>query len=131
MTTPRHDAPDNRPSQRRDSQLDRQPEATPEATLDLRIAAERRLLSALCQNSLEEPARHMIVEHLQNRTFAAPENEIVFLVWTKLRAIQTEPTREAITASVTRLGFPDLDFDSLFRVIPPTADEVPPLLRQV
>ena len=96
----------------------------------LRIIAERRLLSALCQNSLEEGARETVVDRLRTCEFSAPEHEIVFLAWVQIRALHANPTRETIAAQVTRLGFPDVDFDSLFSAAPPTADEIAALLRE-
>jgi hypothetical protein len=122
---------------------------------DKAIRAERRLLAALCQGFLphetREQIRQRLAQHLAQHGFQLPEDEIIFRAATELlsgafsdnssatspRSLpdyfspESERMREALTAKVTRMGFPDTDIDQLFRSEATREEEIPGLFKEL
>jgi hypothetical protein len=76
-----------------------------------RIEVERLLLAALCQGTLDDESREELLRRLEKHAFATPDHEIVFRALRKLPALNPERMREALAATVTRMGFPDVDMN--------------------
>ena len=94
---------------------------------DKRIGAERRLLAAVCQNTLDAGARFAVMQRLAECALADPEHEVIFRALTKMPAGDSERTRIDLGVRVTRLGFPDFDLDPFFSITPAGASEIPAL----
>jgi hypothetical protein len=95
------------------------------------IEAERKLLSALCQPSLEPHARAGILRHLENHAFAEFDHQIIYRALAVMPASELADVRAALARAVTRLGFPDLEMDWLFSGGALTPAEVDTLLFQL
>jgi len=96
-----------------------------------RIAAERQLLAALCQGSLDEERREELLRRLDKHTFATPDHEVVFRALRKLPTIKPERVRETLAATVTRMGFPDADLNIYFERHAPVEENLADLLREL
>jgi hypothetical protein len=91
---------------------------------------ERRLLAALCAPALDHQTRAEILERLAAHTFANPDHEVIFRALVKIPRATAEHIRETLRARLTRLGFPDLDVESIFELEPPSAEQIRTLLQQ-
>jgi hypothetical protein len=94
---------------------------------DKRIGAERRLLAAVCQNTLDSAARFAVMQRLAECSLADPEDEVIFRALTKMSATDPERTRSDLGVRITRMGFPDFDLDPFFNIAPAGASEIPAL----
>jgi hypothetical protein len=94
---------------------------------DKRIAAERRLLAAVCQNTLDAAARFDVMQRLAECALADPEHEVIFRALTRMPAGDPERTRIDLGVRMTRMGFPDFDLDPFFNIAPADATELPAL----
>ena len=94
-----------------------------------RIEAERKLLAALCQGALDARTRGTILQRLKHYVFAEPDHEVLYRALATMPAVDPADARQALTQAVTRLGFPDVDLDSLFTLSPPKPAEVAALLE--
>ena len=83
-----------------------------------RGAAERALLGALCQGSLRTRARETILRRLGRHHFSTREHEVIFQAasgsYGEAGASTREGANELLMASLTRLGFPDIDLAPFF-----------------
>jgi len=93
--------------------------------------AERKLLSALCAESIPDRIRSQILHRLAAHQFASPEHEIIFQALAKIPSGSASHVRETLGARVTRLGFPDIDVEAILQMEPPSADEIGMLLRRL
>lgn len=93
-----------------------------------KIAAERALLAALCQNSSSTPVRLEVLQRLAGHLFATTEHEVIFQALRTLPSASPEKTRAALIAALTRMGFPDVDLEPFFEAAAPPAQEIPTLL---
>jgi hypothetical protein len=89
---------------------------------------ERQLLAALCAPGLDEETRARIFERLATHTFAAADHETIFRALLKMRGAPARHIRETLGASLTRLGFPDIDVEPFFQPDPPSAQQIAALL---
>ena len=104
-----------------------------------RIAAERQLLAALCQGSLDARTRETALRRLARHHFAEPEHEVIFQAIEKLPTEKppnagrdaTKDTREKLIAALMRRGFPDLDIEPFFSMAAPSGNEVSKLLEEI
>jgi replicative DNA helicase len=96
-----------------------------------RIEAERRLLSALCQGTLDAEARREVLRRLERHRFAEPEHEVIFREASKLAAGEKELRRSELARRLTRAGFPDAALEQFFDCEPPRADDVLVLLAEL
>lgn len=98
---------------------------------EARTEAERRLLAALCQNVLGSRARAEVMRCFRNHRFAHPDHEVIY------RALATSPIgepadiRATLAQAVTRLGFPDMDLDSLFDTPAPTPEKIAAWIQEL
>ena len=92
---------------------------------------ERKLLAALCSPALDYPTRAAILDALRAYTFANPDHDVIFRALAKMPAAASEHIRETLGARLTRLGFPDIDVNSIFELEPPPTEKINLLLRQL
>jgi hypothetical protein len=103
-----------------------------EAEVNLRAAEiERKLLAALCSPAVGGEMRNKILERLATHNFATPDHEMIFRALNQVPRASAEYIRETLGARVTRLGFPDIDVESIFAVEAPSTDEIQMLLRRL
>ena len=98
---------------------------------DEKVAVERRLLAALCQNSLGAQARADLLLRLGEHKFATPEYEVVFQALRKLPPASVGRVREALTTTITRMGFPDMDLEPLFSTVAAAENDLPSLINKL
>lgn len=96
---------------------------------EMQIEAERKLLAALCQATVDAETRAAIVRRLARHNFAEPDHEIIFRALARTLLADSSDARQTLTQAVTRLGFPDVDVTSLFSERAPTPDEITGLLN--
>jgi hypothetical protein len=94
---------------------------------DKRVEGERRLLAAVCQNTLDAAGRFDVMQRLAECALIDPEHEVIFRALTKMAAGDPERTRMELAVRITRLGFPDFDVDPFFNIAPAGASELPAL----
>lgn len=92
---------------------------------------ERRLLAALCAFACDDETRARIFERLASHQFAAPDHETIFRALLKMRGAPARHIRENLGASLTRLGFPDIDVDPILSFEPPSPQQIVALLNQL
>ena len=88
------------------------------------IEAERKLLTVLCQATADADMRATILGRLKDHRFAEPDYEVIYRAMAAMPAVDSADIRETLARAVTRMGFPDVDFDPLFALAPPTPTEV-------
>ena len=93
--------------------------------------AERKLLTALCQATLDPHTRAKVVQSLKTHTFVEPDYEVIYRALAAMPAGESAEIRATLGPAVTRLGFPDVDLDPLFSTPPPTPAEVAVLLERL
>ena len=99
-------------------------------TRDARIAAERRLLAALCQGSIAADARGEVLQRLSRHAFGDPEHELIFRALAKIPSGDAEFVRAALGLRLTRAGFPDFDLEPFFDAPPPDDAEIADIWRE-
>lgn len=92
---------------------------------------ERRLLAALCASSPGDPTRALLFARLASHQFAAADHETIFRALLKMPGAPARHIRETLGASVTRLGFPDIDVDQILSLEPPSPQEIAGLLDRL
>jgi len=97
---------------------------------DARIAAERRLLAALCQGSIAADARGEVVQRLSKHAFGDPEHELIFRALAKIPSGDAEFVRAALGLRLTRAGFPEFDLVPFFDSAPPDAAALAEIWRE-
>jgi hypothetical protein len=80
-----------------------------------RVAAERAVLRHLCRNGIRSIPREGLAE-LSRYSWASADHRILFEALVRLGNIPTVSLRERLGAEATRMGFPDIDWESLFGV---------------
>jgi hypothetical protein len=60
-----------------------------------------------------------------------PEHETIFRALAKLPAQTISNRREALLLALTRMGFPDIELEPLFRAKAPEEKEIPVLLTDL
>jgi hypothetical protein len=98
---------------------------------DEQIEAERKLLTALCQSTLDAHMRATILRRLQEHIFVEPDYDVIYRALAAMPEVGSADIRETLARAVTRLGFPDVDFDSLFNAALPSPAEVEGLLESL
>jgi hypothetical protein len=101
---------------------------TPEAALsDL----ERRVLRALCSKTAESQGRDSARRGLANYRWREPVHQAVFDVILSFPSASNQALREQLPGRLTRRGFPDFDFESLFARLEPESGELGQLIAKL
>jgi len=95
------------------------------------IEAERKLLAALCQATVDAHMCATILGRLKDHRFAEPDYEVIYRAMAVMPAVDFACIREMLGQAVTRMGFPDVDLDVLFAGPPPNPAEVAALLESL
>jgi hypothetical protein len=103
-------------------------ETTPEAALsDL----ERCVLRALCSETAQSQARDIARRALADYRWHEPVHEAVFDVIMSFPSASSQALREQLPGRLTRRGFPDFDFESLFESREPESGELERLIGRL
>jgi hypothetical protein len=103
-------------------------EKTPEAALpDL----ERRVLCALCGEDGAIEGRQMARQRLEDYHWREAVHQAIFEVIMNFAAASSRALREQLPARLTRRGFPDFDFESVFQSQALTPGELEELIRKL
>jgi hypothetical protein len=92
---------------------------------------ELKLLAALCSPMVDGDTRTKILDRLATYRFASRDHDTIFRALSQMPGASTEHIRETLGARVTRLGFPDIDVQSIFAIEPPSTDEIQTLLSRL
>lgn len=95
------------------------------------VETERKLLAALCQGDVDADIRTAILRGFEQHKFTEPDYEVVYRALATTPALELSDARQVLTQAVTRLGFPDLDLEGLFRESVPAPSEVDTLLARL
>ena len=100
-----------------------------------RSASERALLAALCQGSLGTRGRETILRRLGRHHFSTREHEVIFQAasgsYGEPGASTPEGASELLMASLTRLGFPDIDLAPFFGAAAVAEADLPALFSDL
>ena len=103
----------------------------PRPSREHQIEAERLLLAALCQQTLEHAAREEVLLRLSHRKFAHAEHQLVFWALSQLPARDPSTIRELLATRLTLMGFPDFDIDHFFSTPPSSERDISALLERL
>jgi hypothetical protein len=84
---------------------------------------ERLLLQALCQTA-DEALRRRAFEALPTHRWANRDHQLIFEGCSLLARNGAPITRGSLATQLTRAGFPEMDFDSLFAPLPSPGEEL-------
>jgi len=88
------------------------------------VASERVLLRFLCARDAPGPSVTEIVRVLEGYRFRDAENEVILRALLEFGDRNEKYLESQLASHLTRLGFPDLDLESLFVNPAPAAVEV-------
>lgn len=89
-----------------------------------------QLLQALCQTG-DESLRRRALELLPRHRWSQNDHQLLFEFWAVLVRSGVPVRRETMAAQATRVGFPDLDFDSLFVPMPSPDASLARMLQEI
>lgn len=81
---------------------------------DSLAALERKVLSALCQGTLEASVRDRALQQLKQYAWREPVHRAIFQCLAQVPAGNFELVHSELPACLTRKGFPDVDWDLFF-----------------
>lgn len=96
---------------------------TPRPIEEQRRRIEWELLQSLCSGALAGPDRRQAMELLAGYSFSDAVRQSIFDEVSKLERTPTDILRQELASRLTRRGFPDADFDSLFAPAPFSAKQ--------
>jgi len=82
------------------------------------VHAERLVLRALSTRFVEPAEWTVIDRRLAGYSWREPDHAIVYAAITRARSRDPKHWREQLQAQTTRMGFPDLDWESFLRPSP-------------
>lgn len=77
-------------------------------------ARERALLRSICGNPQDLFARASLLAQLENYEWREEEHRVMFQAILRLRGADSATLREHLPGTVTRMGFPDVDWKDFF-----------------
>jgi hypothetical protein len=75
---------------------------------------ERRVLEALCNDGAGKQEREIARRGLADYRWREPVHQAIFEIIISFPSLSSQALREQLPAQLTRRGFPDFDFESLF-----------------
>jgi hypothetical protein len=75
---------------------------------------ERRMLGALCTDTLSLDDRSETLRILAGYSWILPDHRVIYEALRRSRQPNSDALREHIIAEITRLGFPDIDVAPYF-----------------
>jgi hypothetical protein len=88
------------------------------------LTLEREILRSLCSARASATARDAVLRSLAHHAWHDPEHRIVYEALTRMRGRGPAAVREELPATVTRMGFPDVDWKQYW-----VANEIPGHLK--
>jgi hypothetical protein len=79
------------------------------------VELEQRVLHALCSRDISPALQHKLMQDLHRHEWRIPEHRIVYEALAALLPADVAALRERLPAQATRMGFPDVDWDSYFK----------------
>jgi hypothetical protein len=95
------------------------------------LETERRVLRALCQGTLEGSVRAAARALLPSYRWREPLHQVIFDVVLSIPSDIPEVIQSQLPARLTRRGFPDFNFDDLFRPHGLSKDDAEGLMREL
>jgi len=95
------------------------------------IDAERRLLQALCQDSRKASSRELARSALADYRWREPVHEIIFRFVVTQPEPAAIPLRDQLPGLLTRKGFPDVEWEELFRAPSISETKLADLIRKL
>jgi SOS response regulatory protein OraA/RecX len=92
---------------------------------------ERRLLEALCNDGAGKQEREAARRCLADYRWCEPVHQAVFEIIMSFPSTSSQSLREQLPSRLTRRGFPDFDFESLFHQPEFAPDEFERLIRKL
>ncbi len=92
---------------------------------------EEDILKVLCQGTAEGPAREFMREHLRNYRWHEPAHQIIFQALLAIPSKSVEMICAELPAQLTRMGFPDLEWERLFEGELLSKSEAEDLVRRI
>lgn len=108
------------------------PAADSNSNVDKIIDLERLVLTTLCVSAGLGAQRELILADLSRHLWRAPEHRVVYEALTRMPSADPGAISAVLPAMATRMGFPDVDWDSYF--LPgehPGATEIKELVRRL
>jgi hypothetical protein len=96
-----------------------------------RTQLERRILAALCAGTVEGSVREAARTGLARYSWSDAAHQAVFEIVMSFPSMSADALREQLPARLTRRGFPDFDFTSIFRGSVRAAEEVEAWITQL
>jgi hypothetical protein len=78
------------------------------------VRIETQVLSALCRGTTEGPILDFGCETLRQYEWRHPAHQVLFEALMAIPSERPETIRAQIPSRLTRMGFPDLDWEALF-----------------
>jgi len=89
------------------------------------------VLAVLCSGNGKAEARELALRGLADYHWREPIHRAVFEIVTSFPSLTSRTLREQLPARLTRQGFPDFDFESLFDSQPLTPAELEQSIRKL
>jgi hypothetical protein len=102
------------------------------SNVDRILDLERLVLTTLCASSGLGGRRELILADLSRHQWRAPEHRVVYEALTRMRTADPSANSAELPAMATRMGFPDVDWDSYFVAgADPAATELEEIVRRL
>lgn len=102
------------------------------SNVDEIIDLERLVLTTLCVSTGLGGRRELVLADLSRHQWRAPEHRVVFEALKRMPSADPGAISAELPAMATRMGFPDVDWDSYFVAgADPAAAEIEELIRRL
>jgi hypothetical protein len=108
------------------------PDSDSKSNVNTILDLERLVLTTLCVSSGLGAQRQLILADLSSHQWRAPEHRVVYEALLRMRTADPAGLFAELPAMATRMGFPDVDWDSYF--LPsqdPAVTELDELIRRL
>ena len=99
-----------------------------------RVSLEGRILRLLCSDSLSREEKSRAINEVDKYAWCEPEHDVLFQAIRRIGACDGRRLREELPAQLTRMGFPDVNWDQYFvegnAISDSMADLISLLIRQ-
>ena len=95
------------------------------------LQLETLALGLLCAGTSEGAARDALVPLLQGYTWKSTLHRAIFDAVSAFPSNDAETLRQLLPAKLTRMGFPDVDWEEIFSPLSLSSDEAIAMVRQM
>ena len=95
------------------------------------IALERRILRTICAGGIPREALDAAISELVGHAWRAPEHRIVWEALMRIPRADVASLSELLPAEATRMGFPDVNWESYFAADCSSTKELDAMVRQL